>query len=131
MTHFFAIRDLFWGKAQAIGDKVNWSVEKEGFTYLTAHLLRIQGPFRRPCYQINFGLKYGKLIFDQLRIHVARVMSLSNTKPNRDWLSMFFIATRRLGGLVSFISAIHHGHETIKYEEVHNAPFNLILHKYT
>ncbi len=32
---------LFWGKAKTIGDKVKWSVEKEGFAYLEAHLLRI------------------------------------------------------------------------------------------
>ncbi len=46
MTHFFAIPGLFWSKAETIADKVKWSVEKEGFTYLKAHLLSIQGPFR-------------------------------------------------------------------------------------
>ncbi len=43
MIYFFAIQGLFWGKAKTIGDKVKWSVEKEGFTYLKAHLLSIQG----------------------------------------------------------------------------------------
>ncbi len=60
------IRDLFWGKAKTICDKVKWIVEKEGFTYLTTHLLGIQGPYRRPCYQINFQPKYGKCFGNQI-----------------------------------------------------------------
>ncbi len=60
-----------------------------------------------------------------------KIEELAAAWSNRDWVSMFFISTRGFGDLVSFISAIHHGHGTIKYEEVHTAPFNLILHKYT
>ncbi len=58
------------------------------------------------------------------------IEELAAAWSNRDWISMFFIATQPVGGRISFISAIHHGHGTIKYKESHNAAFELILHSF-
>ncbi len=42
---------------------------------------------------------------------------LGGVRSYRGWISILLIGIQSVGGWISFISAIHHGHGTIKYRE--------------
>ncbi len=59
-----------------------------------------------------------------------KIEELAGAWSDRDWISMFFIATYNLGRQVNFIIAIHLGHGTIKFVEANDQPFTAILHSF-
>ncbi len=59
-----------------------------------------------------------------------KIEELAGAWSYRDWISMFFIAIQPVGHQLSFISAIHHGHGTIKYRESQDTEIDFMPHAF-